>query len=388
MSRNPIQAAIDQIVSSFGRHTTLDEAKAMMRDAKVATAAHYRREMAADAGQTLPRMASQHPEFIHAITTRDFGFKVLEQPKYSDIDDYAWEFSQRYTTLEGVTLPDNAVFYTSGRKEVSRAEVERKMADGEHHLFDIALSNEYVLLGANEKFNVNDIENRFSTNNEHLPPQSGSRRDGNTRVFKSDPRAIVISYSETNGARGHLQVVFQDENGKPIESIALHRRPGQLYSEMSRQTFDGQGHRSARYPIGPEDAPYYAYALALTHYANGFNQDMKDNWFDRAQAQEVAKMLRYLGQKDVDENKEPVMRDILGDAKILKGNINPVALLPEMFAAALESEISRNKFRESRHLQELMAKQGILPEQIPDNGFVMRLQQQAQQARKVAGVGI
>lgn len=379
MSDNRIQSKLNDIVKSFDRYTTLDEAKAMLRDSKAAVAEHYRHEIGADASQSLAQMAGKHPEFIHSITTRDFGFKTFEQPRYQEVDDYAWEFSQRYTTLEGVTLPDNAVFYTSDRREVPRAEVEKQMAAGGHHLFDIALSNEYVLLDENEKFSVRDIEKRFSTNNEHLPPQSQSRRDGNTKVFKSDPRMIVISYMETNGARGHLQVVFQDDQGKPIESIAMHRRPGQMHSEMTRQTFDDAGNRSARYPIGPEDAPYYAYALALTHFGNGFSQEGK-NWFDRAQAQEVVKMLKYLGQKDVEENKEPVIRDVLGDAKVLNGNINPVALLPDMFAAALETEIGKNKFRESRHLQQLMAKQGILPEQVeasPAGGFVQMLQERA-----------
>lgn len=345
MSDSRIQTMVNSIVQHFDRNTTRDEAQEMLRDAKTAVSAHYRREIGADTDQSLPAMAAKHPEFMHSITTRDFGFKVMEQPQYGEVDDYAWEFSQRYTTLEGVTLPDNASFFTSDRKSVSRSEVMKQMEQGGKHLFDIALSNEYVLLDENEKFSVRDIEQRFSTNNEHLPPQSGSRREGNTKIFKSDPRAIVISYMETNGARGHLQVVFHDENGKPIESVAMERRPGESESTMTRQEFK-EGERGARYPIGKDDAPYYAYALALTHFANGFSDDAKKNWFDRAQAEEVVKMLRTLGEKDVDQNIEPVMRDILGDAKVLKGNINPVALLPTAFAEAMQSEIDRNKFRE------------------------------------------
>lgn len=390
MSNSRIQSSIDDIVKHFDRHTTLAEAKQMMRDSKTLVGEHYRQEMGAGDVSELPKMAGKHPEFIHSITTRDFGFKTFEQPRYSEVDDYAWEFSQRYTTLEGVTLPENAVFYTSDRKEVPRGEVERKMAAGGHHLFDIALSNEYVLLDENEKFSVRDIENRFSTNNEHLPPQSQSRRDGSTKVFKSDPRMIVISYMETNGARGHLQVVFQDEHGKPLESIALHRRPGQMHSELTRQSFDSAGNRGQRYPIGPEDAPYYAHALALTHFANGFSEEGK-SWFDKAQAKEVVNMLRYLSKQEVDAVKEPVIRDVLGDAKVLKGNINPVALLPDMFASALNAEIGHNKFRESRHLQQLMAKEaGLydLTDRGDGMGFVEMLQQRAAEAatqQKAAG---
>lgn len=382
MGNSAVQGMIKGIVDHFRRDTTRDDARRMIRDAQSVVAGFYRHHLDPGNKRRLPEAAAADPAAVHRLTEEHFGFDVFEQPKYKDIDDHAWEFSQRYTTLEGVTLPENAVFFTSKREPVTREEAISRMNGGGYHLFDIALSNEYVLLGEKERFNVHDIENRFSTNNEHLPPQSGSRRDGGTRVFKSDPRAIVIAYSETNNERGHLQVVFRDDKGKPIESIALHRRPGALHSELTRQSFDPvSGKPGMRYVIGPEDAPYYAYALALTHFANGFSDDMKKNWFDREQAGEVAKMLRYLGQKDVDENKEPVIRDILADAKLLSGKINPVALLPEMFAAALQKEIGQGKFREtaSPRGMEFMGK----PVYVREGGFADRVAASQAAARDV-----
>lgn len=335
-----IQSIVNNIVGGFERNTSLPDAKSMLREAQTAVSAFYQRELGADKHGSLPKAAAADTAAVHRVTEKNFGFRMHEQPNYSQIDDIAWEFSQRYTTLEGVTLPKDAEFFTSKREKLSRADVEKTMAGGQHHLFDIALSNEYVLLGANEKFSVDDIENRFSTNNEHTAPQSQSR----AKCYRSDPRVLIISYSGTNSDRGHLQVVFLDENDKPKESIAMVHEAGSDKVELTRQVFRKNG-SSRRYPITAEDAPYYAQSLALAHYANGFNDEAKKNWFDRPQAEEIAKMLNKLAEKPVDALKEPVIRDVLGDAKALKGNINPVALLPDAFAAALESEIKQNKFK-------------------------------------------
>lgn len=339
-----IQSVVNKIVQPFGRSTTRDEARAMLRESRDAVSAFYRKELKTGEHDSLGQSARQDPEAVHRITTDNFGFRIFEQPDYGAVDDFAWEFSQRYTTLEGVTLPKNSKFFTSDREEVSRAEVEKKMASGDFHLFDIALSNEYVLLGANERFSVRDLENKFRTNNEHMPPQSSSDQDGQVRVYRSDPRVIIISYIDTNGDRGHLQVVFVDDKDRPQESITLEHKPGQEEPELTRQVFRPNG-SSRRYPISADDAPHYAYALALAHFANGFSDDAKRNWFDKPQAEEVLKMLNKLGAKEVDQNIEPVINDVLGDAKVLKGNINPVALLPNMFAAALQAEIEQGKFR-------------------------------------------
>lgn len=342
MAASLIQNVVNNIVEPYGRNTTRDQAHAMLREARDAVSAFYRKEL--KAGESLGQAARNDPEAVHRITTDNFGFKIFEQPDYAAVDDFAWEFSQRYTTLEGVTLPKNAEFYTSDKKKVSREEVEKKMATGDFHLFDIALSNQYVLLGANERFSVNDLENKFHTNNEHMPPQSSSQQDGQVRVYRADPRVIIISYTETNSERGHLQVVFLDERNKPVESIAMVHKPGEEEPELTRQVFRANG-ASRRYPISAEDAPYYAYALALAHFANGFSDEAKRNWFDQPQAEQVLKMLNKLGAKDVDQNIEPVIRDALADAKVLKGNINPTVLLPNMFAAALQAEIEQGKFR-------------------------------------------
>lgn len=341
-----IQNALKAIVDRFDNQTGRDETKALVKEAEQVVRGFYRHELKGAENQQLAEIAADNPNAVHGITKEHFGFKIFEQPGYGAVDDFAWEFSQRYTTLDGVTLPDNAVFYTSERREVDPQTMRDKMQSGQFHLFDIALSNEYVLLDKDEKFSVRDIEKRFSTNNEHLPPQSQSKRDGKVKIFRSDPRAIVISYSDTNGARGHLQVVFVDENGRPKESVAMQRRPGEESSEITRQVFRPNG-RSERYPIKPDDAPYYAYALALTHFAGGFSQEADKYWFDAKQAQEVATLLQSIGEKGADNVIEPVMRDLLADAKQLNGNINPVGLMPDVFASALQSEIDRGKFHGS-----------------------------------------
>ncbi|MBM3617486.1 MAG: hypothetical protein FJX23_02960 [Alphaproteobacteria bacterium] len=336
-----IQSIVNDIVEPFHRNTSLADVKTMLRDAQTAVSEFYAKELGAEKhGGDLPKAAAANTAAVHRATESAFGFKVHEQPNYSQFDDIAWEFSQRYTTLEGVTLPKDAEFFTSKREPVSREAMEKKMASGEFHLFDIALSNEYVLLGRNEKFSVDDLENRFSTNNEHTTPQSKAR----AKCYRADPRVLIISYSGTNSDRGHLQVVFLDDNNKPKESIALVQEPGSEKAELTRQTFHKNG-SSRRYPITPEDAPYYAHAIALAHYANGFSDEAKQNWLDRPQAEEIQKMLNKLAEKPVDALKEPVIRDVIGDAKALKGNINPVAVLPDAFAAALETEIKQGKFR-------------------------------------------
>lgn len=335
-----IQSIVNNIVDGFSRHTSLEDSKTMLRDAQSAVSAFYQRELGAEKHGSLSKAAAADTAAVHRVTEGNFGFRMQEQPNYSQIDDIAWEFSQRYTTLDGVTLPKDAEFFTSKREKVTREDMTEKMGSGEYHLFDIALSNEYVLLGKNEKFSVADIENRFSTNNEHTAPQSQAR----AKCYRSDPRVLIISYSGTNSDRGHLQVVFLDENEKPKESIAMIHEPGSDKVELTRQVFRKNG-SSRRYPITAEDAPYYAQSIALAHYANGFNDEAKKNWFDRPQAEEIAKMLGKLAEKPVDSLKEPVIRDVLGDAKALKGNINPVALLPDAFAAALNTEIAQGKFR-------------------------------------------
>lgn len=341
-----IHEALKAIVDRFDKQTGRDETKALVKEAEQVVRGFYRHELKGAENQQLAEIAAANSNAVHDITKEHFGFQIFEQPGYGEVDDFAWQFSQRYTSLDGVNLPDNAVFYTKERREVDPQTMRDKMQSGQYHLFDIALSNEYVLLDKNETFSVRDIENRFSTNNEHLPPQSQSKRDGKVKVFRSDPRAIVISYSDTNGARGHLQVVFVDENGRPRETVAMQRRPGEETSEITRQVFQPNG-RSERYPIKPDDAPYYAYALALTHFASGFSEEANKYWFDAKQAQEVATMLKTIGEKGSDQVIEPVMRDLLADAKQLNGNINPVGLMPDVFASTLQSEIDRGKFHGS-----------------------------------------
>lgn len=344
MAKSAIRQAVKQVVDRFHNGSSRDEAQTIIREAQALVQDFYAQEMGAGDAASLPAAAARDPEQLHALTQQHFGFEVYQQPSYRDIDDYAWESSQRYTTLKGVDLPDNAVFFDSNRRKLDKAAVFDAMEDGEHHLFDIALSNEYVLLGKNEKFSVNELESRFSTNNEHLAPQSKARQEGNVKVFKSDPRMIIISDIDNNGARGNLQVVFNDGEGNPRRSVSLLTGAEYGGAVLVESDFS-EGQRQARYNIGPEDAPHYAYALALAHFAGGFSAADDRSWFDKAQAQEVAKMLHKLAENPVDQNKEPVIRDVLSDAKVLEGNINPVALVPAAFAEGLEAEIGKGKFR-------------------------------------------
>lgn len=340
MAQSTIQDTVKAVVDQFNNSSTLEQTQDLMRQAQQVVQGFYAQQMGTTP-QNIASAAANDPESLHRITEQHFGFEVYEQPRYDSIDDYAWESSQRYTTLKGVDLPDNAAFYDSKRRKLSRADVETAMADGEHHLFDIALSNEFVLLDKNEKFSVSELENRFSTNNEHLAPQSKSGSKGSTRVFKCDPRMIVISDIKNNSTRGNLQVVFLDDKGHARDSVSLLTGKEFDGAALVQNDFnEGRG----RYGIGPEDAPHYAYALALAHFANGFSQDAARSWFDRNQAQEVTKMLHKLAQSPVDANKEPVMRDLLADAKVLGGNMNPVPLLPEAFAQALDAELDKGKF--------------------------------------------
>ncbi|MGB1539604.1 MAG: hypothetical protein ACPG80_01470 [Rickettsiales bacterium] len=345
MASHPIRNQLRQLLDGFGTTTSFEGTKKLAHQAKALVETHCAKAYGVEPSG-LEAAAANNPGILHRETENAFGFKVEEQPEYRDVDDFAWQFSQRYTTLDDVTLPDNARFFDSSRRKLSREAVIKQMEQGHHHLFDIALSNEYVLLGENESFGVADMERKFSTNNEHLPPQSQSKREGNTKIFRSDPRAIIISYAETNGARGHLQVVFHDEHGKPIETVAMVRRPGEEKSEMTRQILGGDDFTTSRdrYPIGPEDAPYYAYALALTHFASGFTDQADKFWFDTKQAEEVVTMLRILEEKGIDGQLEPVLRDVLSDAKQLGGTINPAALMPGVYAEALQTEIDQGKF--------------------------------------------
>lgn len=350
MAENSIQKLVKAIVDRFSNQSTRDEARNIIRDAQELVQGFYERSLGVPEGVSLTAFASKSPQGMHDLTERHFGFNVYEQPSYSSVDDFAWESSQRYTTLEGVDLPANAQFFDSKRRPVSREDMEQRMAGGKHHLFDIALSNEYVLLGADEKFSVNDLENRFSTNNEHLVPQSKSRQEGGTRVFKSDPRVIVISDIKANGDRGNLQVVFLDPQGHVKDSISLITGDELEEPVLVRRDLDGATgfNKAKRYPIGPEDAPHYAYALGLAYFGSGMSVAEEKSWFDKEQAQQVATMLGKLSEQPIELNKEPVLRDILTDAKVLNGRINPVALLPEAFSEALQTEIDQNRFN-SRH---------------------------------------
>jgi hypothetical protein len=369
MANSTIQDAVNAVVQKFHNGSTLEETKALMRDSQQLVQDFYARHMGVSP-DALSTAAAADPQSMHRLTEEHFGFEVYEQPRYSSIDDYAWQSSQRYTTLAGVDLPDNAAFYDSNRRKLTRDEVETAMGSGEHHLFDVALSNEYVLLGKDEKFSVSELESRFSTNNEHLAPQSKSRQEGNTKVFKSDPRMIIISDMKNNGARGNLQVVFLDDKGHARESVSLLTGPEFGGAALAQNDFNaGRG----RYGVSPEDAPHYAYALGLAHFAGGFSQDADRSWFDRQQAQEVARMLTTLAQSPVEANKEPVMRDVLSDAQVLGGNINPVALLPGAFAKALEAELEKGKFT-GRQSEE-------------PKGFAARIANQRAIADQQAGLG-
>lgn len=376
MSSSGIQSQVKAIVDKFDNSCTLGETKALMREAQTVVRGYYEEQMGAK-GSALAEAAGADPQALHDTTENGFGFEIHEQPQYGSIDDYAWDMSQRYTTLEGVNLPDNAAFFDSNRKRLSRDDVEQSMASGDSHLFDISLSNEYVLLGADEKFSVREMEQRFSTNNEHLSPQSKSRKEGSTKVFKSDPRVIVIADMQENSSRGNLQVVFMDENDHARESFSLIADP-EKDGEMALFKDDFEGNeRSSRYRVGPEDAPHYAYALALTHFAKGFSAADDRSWFDKAQAQEVATMLGSLSETPVDANKEPVMRDILSDAKMLDGNINPVALVPKAFAAAMDAELEQGKF------QSLRAEPEQTQETKPDMSFVSRYRNESPRGNEI-----
>ena len=346
MSRHEIHDTINQIIAPFGEDSSLQEVREIATQLQLKLRQFFAGELQAPMAepQILAQAAAQRPDEVHRVAERFFGFDPAQQPDYGDIDDVAWRMSQKITDLSAARLPANARFSNKQGRNISRADMEAQMAGGEHYLFDIALSNEYVLLGKDESFSVRDIEQRFSTNNEHLSPQSLARRVGNVKVFKSDPRMIIISDMQNNGDRGHLQVVFRDENRNTQEAITMVHEPGREEPLLLREVYSADSNE--RYEIGPEDAPYYAYALALTHFADGFTRQADSQWFDRNQASEVLRMLQTLSEQGVDGAQETVLRDMLADAKQLGGNVNPVALVPEVFAAALEAELEQGKFSE------------------------------------------
>ncbi|MCH2548023.1 MAG: hypothetical protein MK052_10500 [Alphaproteobacteria bacterium] len=413
---NPIRSKLEAVLEGFDQKSTADDKNAIAENIKNLLAEHFTTQFGGEV----------NADKLHEVTTADFGFNPSEQTSYKSIDNLAWEDSQTYTSLKGVKLPDNARFFTKEREEISIEDVQKSLAQNTEanqdpsqkgsRLFDIALSNEYVLLQNGEGLDVSDIESRFSTNNEHLAPQSKARRGaGNVKVFKSDPRVIVISDMDENGARGNLQIVFRDEDKNAVQSISMltgeaaeaalpdekakaalgtpfgnkvdeifgeeegkpsstlivkdemHKKPpanftanmqpldpekygGSLrHQELAQEQMMSQianpVQAQQRYEVGRDDAAYYAYALALTHFADGFSPENDRNWFDKHQAEEVARMLDQLSQG---ENTEPVQSHLLSGGKILKGNVNPVGFVPEQYAEALHEEINAGKFKGSR----------------------------------------